>query len=153
MKRLSGEVVNFFLDQGFAIVSTIDKKGMPHNSCKGIIDINSKGLIYLLDLYQGKTYENLKTNPYLSITRVDEHRFTGYCLKGKAELVASSKLEPEIITAWQDRLTSRITRRLIKNVQGEKGHSQHPEALLPKPEYMIVMEVSEVINLSPQPLK
>lgn len=30
---------------------------------------------------------------------------------------------------------------------------QHPEALLPKPEYMIVMEVEEIIDLTPKHLK
>ncbi|MGD9015314.1 MAG: pyridoxamine 5'-phosphate oxidase family protein [Candidatus Omnitrophota bacterium] len=153
MKRLSENIIQFFQNQGFVVVSTIDREGIPHSSCKGIVNIDSRGLIYLLDLYRAKTYENLKRNPRISITAVDEHKFIGYCLKGRARIIASSKLKPRIIRAWESRLTSRITRRIIKNVQGEKGHARHPEALLPKPAYLVVMEIEEVVDLTPLPLK
>jgi len=153
MNKLSIGIIRFFESQGFAVVSTIDRAGRPHSSCKGLVDINSSGLIYLLDLYQGKTYENLKKNPNISITAVDEHRFTGYCLKGKARMVIGDKLKPQIIRAWESRITSRIASRLIKNVQGEKGHPRQPEALLPKPKYLIVMKTEEVVDLSPRSLK
>ena len=153
MKTLTDEITQFFRDQGFAIVSTIDRDGIPHNSCKGIVKINQGGLVYLLDLYREKTYENLKNNPHISITAVDEHRFSGYCLKGKAKIIAGDKLKPQIIRAWEKRLTSRITHRIIKNVQGQEGHPRHPESLLPKPEYLIVIQVEEIVDLTPRHLK
>ncbi len=80
MKRLNEEMVRFFHNQPYTIVTTIDKKGYPHNSCKGIVNIVAKGQVCLLDLYRQRTYENLKQNPHISITAVDEHRFIGYCL-------------------------------------------------------------------------
>lgn len=153
MKRLSGRIIQFFQSQGFVIVSTVDKNGTPHNSCKGIVRINHNGLFYLLDLYRGKTYKNLRQNPRISITAVDEHRFVGYCLKGKAKIISGKNLKPEIIKAWEQRIAGRITRRIIKNVKGEKGHSRHPEAQLPKPEYLIVMDVKEIIDLTPYRIK
>ncbi|MFA5410783.1 MAG: pyridoxamine 5'-phosphate oxidase family protein [Candidatus Omnitrophota bacterium] len=149
MKKPSEEIVRFLQNQGFVVVSTIDKKGYPHNSCKGILEIDKEGRVYLLDLYRGNTYANLKRDPRISITAVDEHKFKGYCLKGKAEIVAGENLDSEMIKAWETRLTARITQRLLKNLREEKGHPRHPEALLPKPEYMIVMKVDEVINLAP----
>ncbi|MCK9603061.1 MAG: pyridoxamine 5'-phosphate oxidase family protein [Candidatus Omnitrophica bacterium] len=153
MRRLSDEIVQFFQSQGFTVITTIDKDGSPHNSCKGIVEINKNGKIHLLDLYMQKTYENLRRNPRISITAVDEHKFRGYCLKGKAKLVPREALTPGIIAAWESKLTSRITQRLIRNMHGEKGHSLHPEALFPKPAYMIVMEVKGVIDLTPHHLK
>jgi general stress protein 26 len=153
MKRLSREIVNFFQNQNFTIVSTVDKNGWPHNSCKGVVKINRSGLIYLLDLYRERTYENLKRNPCISVTAVDEHGFIGYCLKGRAKIIQSEKLNSQIRRAWEDRITSRITRRMIKNIKGKKGHPRHPEALLPKPEYLIVMEAEDVIDLTPHHIK
>ncbi len=153
MKRLSEEIIHFFQRQNFVIVSTIDKDGSPHNSCKGIVKIDQKGRVYLLDLYMRKTYENLKENPNLSITAVDEHRFHGYCLKGKAEIIARDKLTPDIIKAWERKINSRITHRLLKNIRGERGHHKHPEAQMPRPAYMIVLEVEEIIDLTPQHIK
>jgi len=153
MKRLSGGIINFFHNQGCVIVSTVDKDGFPHCACKGIVQINRNGQIYLLDLYHAKTYENLKYNPRISITAIDEHKFVGYCLKGKAEMIPEGELKSHIIKAWETRIISRLTRRLLKNIREEKGHPRHPEILLPKPEYMIVMEVEEVVDLTPRHLK
>ena len=135
------------------IVSTIDNRGFVHSSCKGIVKIDRKGLVYLLDLYRGKTYQNLKGNPHVSLTALNEHRFTGYCLKGKVEVVSEESLPGDIRSAWEDRITSRLTQRLLKNIHEEKGHPKHPEVLLPKPKYMMVIRVEEIVDLSPAHFK
>ena len=153
MRKLSNEIIQFFHSQGFVIVSTIDHNGTPHNACKGIVKITNSGYVYLLDLYKARTYDNLKHNSRISITSVDEHKFNGYCLKGKAKIIPAEKLRPGIITEWENRITNRITRRLIKNIRGESGHARHPEALLPKPEYLIVMRITEIVDLTPHNLK
>jgi predicted pyridoxine 5'-phosphate oxidase superfamily flavin-nucleotide-binding protein len=153
MKKLSDEIMHFFQNQGYVVVSTIDKGGSVHNACKGIVKINRNGSVYLLDLYKARTYENLRQNPYISITAVDEHKFMGYCLKGKALILPEEKVHSRIIKAWEDRIISRLTHRLLKNIHEEKGHPRHPEVLLPKPEYMIAMEVEEIVDLTPHHLK
>lgn len=146
--KIPKKIVNFLKSQSFVIVSTLDKNDLIHNSCKGIVAIEEEGIIYLLDLYQGYTYKNLKNRPYLSITAVDEDRFEGYCLKGKAELVEKNGLRPKIIKLWEDNITKRITNRIIKSLQGQKKHSGHPEASLPKPRYLIKMKVERIVDLS-----
>ena len=153
MKRLPNEIVQFFQNQGYVIVSTLDRNGIPHNSCKGIVEIKQDGRVYLLDLYKSATFNNLKRNPRISITAVDEHKFRGYCLKGRAKIIPVEKLKPEILRSWEDKISSRITRRLLKNIREEKGHPRHPEALMPKPKYMVVMTVKEVVDLTPHHLK
>lgn len=131
------------------IISTMDKDGFVHNSCKGIIEIQDSGRVYLMDVYRGRTLENLARDPRVSITAVDEHKFRGYCLKGRAKALPKDSLNDEIIRAWEDKITSRLTRRLLKNIHEEKGRGHHPEILLPKPEYMIQVEVEEIVDLSP----
>lgn len=154
MKLLNEAVIQFFQKQGCVVVSSVDSRGFPHSSCKGIVKIENGGRIYLLDAYKGKTWQNLKKNPYASITSFDEDKFIGYCLKGKAHILSKEELGAEIIRAWEDKITSRLTLRLLKNIRGEtKGHPAHPEALLPKPEHMIVIDVEEVVDLTPHHLK
>ena len=150
---LTDEVIQFFQKQNFTVISTIGRDGRLHNSCKGIVKINKNGRIYLLDLYKAKTYENLKRNSHIAVTGVDEHRFKGFCLKGKAKILKGDKLNSKIIAAWEKRLNNRITQRVLKNIKGEKGHHRHPEAMLPKPEYLIVMNVEKVVDLTPHHLK
>lgn len=150
---VSEEIIHFFKNQSFVIVSTIDKKGTPHNACKGIIKISPDGRVYLLDLYRAVTHDNLQNNHNISITAVDEHGFRGYCLKGKVKKIKQDSLDSRIIKAWEARIISRITQRVLRNVRGEKGHLRHPEVLLPAPKYMIVMQVAEVVDLTPHSLR
>jgi len=147
------DIIQFFHNQRFTIISTIDKKGYPHNSCKGIVEIDKSGKAYLMDLYMAGTYENLKNNPAISITAVDEHKFMGYCLKGKAKIVPKGKVNKRILKLWEDKIAGRISHRLLKNMRGEKGHTAHPEALLPMPTYLIAVDVYEIIDLVPGHIK
>lgn len=153
MKKLTEDIINFFQNQGFVIVSTIGKNSLPHNSCKGIAKISSSGRVYLIDLYKAATYRNLLRNPRMSITAVDEHKFSGYCLKGKAHIVPAETLSVKIRKIWEDKIASRVTKRVLRNIRGEKSHPKHPEALLPKPEYMIAADIEEVVDLTPIDLK
>ncbi|MFH1245391.1 MAG: pyridoxamine 5'-phosphate oxidase family protein [Candidatus Omnitrophota bacterium] len=150
MEKLPDDVYNFFHKQHCVIVSTIDPSGRPHSSCKGIVQINKNGQVYLIDLYDGRTFSNLKRNPHLAVTAVDEHRFKGFCLKGKAVLSKANELSAHIITAWENKIVQRITQRVVKNISGDKGHPHHPEFLLPKPKYMIVMQIEEIVDLTPR---
>jgi len=149
MKNLNEGLIHFFQKQHYVVVTTIDKKGYPHNSCKGIVEICKDSKVYLLDLYRGKTRLNLQKNHNISIAAVDGHKFIGYSLKGSAKIVEKTRLGPHILKLWEEKITKRLSHRLIKNIKGEKGHPRHPEVLLPKPEYLIEVDVEEVVNLTP----
>jgi predicted pyridoxine 5'-phosphate oxidase superfamily flavin-nucleotide-binding protein len=153
MKRLHEDVMDFFKKQSFVIVTTLDPDGTPHDSCKDIVRLSRDGRIYLLDLYMRRTFQNLGKNPNMCVAQVDEHRFAGYCLKGKGRIVRIDKLRQQVNKIWQKKMSSRIVTRIIKDLKEEKGHPLQPESLLPRPEYMIVMDVSEVIDLTPAHIK
>lgn len=150
---LNEDITDFFKAQGFTIVSTIDDNGHAHNACKGIVEIRPDGKVYLLDLYHGATFRNLQRNTRMSLTAVDEHKFRGYCLKGKARIVERQDLAPQVIADWEAKLISRITQRVIRSIQGYKSHKHQPEALLPAPKYLIEMTVEEVVDLTPAHIK
>lgn len=133
MIKLNDEVFYFLNNQGYVFVSTLDANGCIRNSCKGIVKIDKTGKIYLLDLYQKQTFENIKRKNRISVTAVDEHKFAGYCLKGQARIVSREDLTPDIIQAWEEKIASRITQRVFKNIHGEFGHPRHPEAAFPAP--------------------
>jgi general stress protein 26 len=149
MKILSAEIIDFLRTQSFVLVSTIDENGFPHNSCKDIAKIDPLGRIYLLDVYHGRTSKNIKYNHQISISAVDEHKFIGYCLKGKAKVELNDNFSQEIIKSWEDRITSRLSKRLLRNMREEKVNAHHPEASLPKPKYLISVEVEEIVDLVP----
>jgi len=149
MKKIDDSIIHFLRHENFAIVSSIGEKGTIHNSCKGVVDIKPGGKIYFMDLYKQRTYDNLKRNNNISLTVVNEHKFQGYCLKGKASIVSVEKLSGHLLELWEKKVTSRLSHRVLKNISGEKGHHSHPEALLPEPEYLIEMEVESIVDLTP----
>lgn len=154
MEKLDRDKIQFLQGQGFLVVSTIDATGSIHNACKGLVKVDHDGqVLYMLDLYEGRTYSNLKRNSHISVTAVDEHKFSGVCVKGIAKIIPQENIPLEIIKAWEDKIASRITQRLLKNVREEKGHPHHPEAVLPKPKYIIAIEIKEITDLTPQHLK
>ena len=153
MQQIPTGVIDFLRTQGFVIVSSIDKNGFPHSSCKDIVKIDSSGKIYLIDVYYGLTAENIRNNPRVSISAVDEHKFIGFCLKGKAKIMLDDEISQEFIKSWEDNITSRLTKRLLNNLAQDKSRAHHPEASLPRPKQLISIEVEEIVNLAPQYLK
>lgn len=152
MKKIPQETVSFLNAQGFVIVSSIDQDGFPHSSCKALAKTDPLGEIFLVDAYSGVTHENIKVNPRVSVSAVDEHKFTGYCLKGKAKIL-SAQTSQELIKSWEDNLTSRLAKRLLKNLAQEHGRGDHPEAKLPQPRHIIAVEIEEIVDLAPYNLR
>ncbi len=153
MQELTRDVTVFLEQQGFGIVSTLDVTGSIHCAAKGLAGLDPNGRLWIIDLYRGRTFTNLKRTPAISFTVVDEHKFCGYVLKGTAAIVDREKIEKDIIKGWEERVIKRVSRRLIKNVQGERKSAHHPEVKFPPPQYLIEMTVDVVVDLSPAHLK
>jgi hypothetical protein len=104
----------------------------------------------LIDLYRNITFRNLQINSNISITAVDEHSFSGYTLKGKAIIVDKSEIAGTVTQEWERRVIERISRRVLKNIKDAKTGKHHPEANFPQPQYLIQVDVEQIINLTPQ---
>jgi uncharacterized pyridoxamine 5'-phosphate oxidase family protein len=148
--ELNKNIIHFMEKQGFVIVSTLDPNGQIHCAAKGIVGIEKSGKIYVIDLYQHRTYQNLQRNPIVSITAVDEHDFIGFTLQGMAKIVPREQIEEHIMTRWEEKIVNRISKRVVTGVQSKKKSKAHFEAHLPHhPLYLIEIEVQHIIDLSP----
>ncbi|MGE5309087.1 MAG: pyridoxamine 5'-phosphate oxidase family protein [Deltaproteobacteria bacterium] len=148
------DVARFFRDQNFVIVSSLEPEGGIRTACKGIARIEpAHGRVYLLDLYLERTFRNLRRNPAISLTAVDEPSFSGYCIEGEARIIGKDEADPVIAREWEEKITARISQRLVRNLRGEKGHASYPEALLPAPKYIIAVDVKRIVDLTPPQLK
>ncbi|HDN86300.1 MAG: hypothetical protein DRP81_02985 [Candidatus Omnitrophota bacterium] len=146
---LSPPIFDFFSKQQFVIVNTLDEKGFSHASCKGIVKIE-KDKIHLLDLYKGNTYQNIKRNKKISIVAVDGEKFRGYCLKGYAKILNINRKDKELLAAWDKNVARRLAQRIISHIRKEKVSFYYPEASLPRPQFIYVVEVKEIIDLVPK---
>ena len=153
MKKITEDIIHLLQKQGFVIVSTLDAEGSIHCSAKGIAGIEAEGKVYLIDLYRGKTFSNLKRNPTISITAVDEDEFSGFTLKGKARIVDREEIKDHIIKSWEDKVIQRVSKRVIGHIKKERKSLHHPEAIFPHPQYLIEVDVGSVVDLTPKNLK
>lgn len=153
MKKITDDIIYLFHKQGFVIVSTLDSEGTIHCSAKGIAGIEARGQIFLIDLYKGKTFNNLKRNSTISVTAIDEDEFNGFTLKGKAKIVSREEIKDHIITSWEDKVIQRVSKRVIGHIKRERKSPHHPEATFPHPRYLIEVDVESVVDLTPKHLK
>ncbi|MBI4845502.1 MAG: pyridoxamine 5'-phosphate oxidase family protein [Candidatus Omnitrophica bacterium] len=153
MRKLPDEAIRFFEKQGFVIISTLNDSGNIHTSAKGIVGIKKEGKIYIIDLYRAKTYNNLKNNSAATLTAAEDHNFLGYSLEGKAVIVEHGQVKDQAVLDWEERVIQRISKRMMKNIRGQKSAGHHPEALFPSPQYLIEFDVEKIVDLAPANLK
>jgi uncharacterized pyridoxamine 5'-phosphate oxidase family protein len=152
MEKIADDIVYFLKQQEFVIVSTLEENNTIHCSAKGIVHIENDS-IYLIDLYRGKTFTNLKHNREITITAVDGHKFKGYSLQGKGHILDKKKIDAKFIQAWEKKVINRISKRLLINLKKDRKQGHHPEARFPEPQYIILMQVEAIIDLAPQYLR
>jgi hypothetical protein len=148
--RINQDIITFFEKQDTVIVSTIDPTGCIHCSVKGIVGIKKSTKIFLVDLYFYHTFANLKKNPTISITAVDERLFKGYTLQGQAKIISRDKIHEKVFQEWENRVVRRISKRVVDSVKLGLKSKEHHEAQLPiHPRYLIEITVKNIVDLAP----
>lgn len=147
-------VIDFFENQNYVIVATFDPAGVIHCSAKGLAGFDKEGRLLVVDLYLQNTYKNLRKDPRVSITAIDEKGFTGYTLQGKAQIIPKGEIPAEFGDLWESRIIRRMSQRVVQGVQAQASSAAHHEAGLPQhPQYIMVIEVETIIDLSPPALR
>lgn len=150
MKQLPEEIIKFFKKKGIVNVTTINENGQIHCAVKSIVGIEKEGMIFVIDLFHNRTFNNIKRNPTITITAVDEDKFIGYSIQGKAKIVLRQDIHDSIVEKWEKTVIKRISDRVIKSLQTEKKTQRHHEAELPhEPQYVIEIDTESIVDLAP----
>ena len=96
MTKISQEIQEF-LKGKMAWVSTATRDGMPNATPKGSVQVIDDTHLVFADLFSLKTRENLKANPKVAVTVVDEKTYQGYQLKGLAELLTNGPVFDQVV--------------------------------------------------------
>lgn len=149
MVKIPRDAELFFKKQKVVMVSTLDPNGNINTSVKGIANLDAeKGIIYIVDLFNGKTRRNLKSNDNITIAALDYDRFKGWQIKGTAIEHESEETEA-LLAHWTSSITSRIADRIILNMRkGKKTLLKHCEKTLPKPKYIIEIKAKTLFDLA-----
>ncbi|MDD5019404.1 MAG: pyridoxamine 5'-phosphate oxidase family protein [Candidatus Omnitrophica bacterium] len=136
-----------FLSKGkFVDVATCNEERMPNVAPKLIAKVEHN-VIYLVDYVMGTTYSNLKTNPRVSLSFVDERSLTGYQLNGAVTIVGSGEEFDRLAEEFQQIKTNFTVERILYNVRtGEKASPL--DIVLPEKFVILKAKVFEIVEIS-----
>ena len=88
--------IQAFIKGKMAWVSTASLDGTPNATPKGSVRVIDDEHLVFADLFSCKTRENLKANPKVAITVIEEKSLKGYQLKGNGEMLTAGPIFDEV---------------------------------------------------------
>ena len=146
--HLITEELRYFLKkEEFLYVATCHSHGYPNVAPKFLIKID-EDFIYLVDFVDGRTLENLKNNPRVSLSIVNREDIKGYVFNGSAKIIESGADFDEVLKELDKREMYFSVERVIEGVEHEKKHGYF-ELAFPRPLVVIKVEVEEIVDIAP----
>lgn len=142
------EALGVLKTREFVAVATADKGGKPNSAPKLLLKING-GIVYFIDYSIGKTAENLKVNPEVSLSFIDLNSLLGYILNGKVEIIEKGKMYDECLKELWEKEIELSAERVVKGVHEGKSHKEFELAI---PECFLVykVKIEEGSEISPR---
>lgn len=131
----------------FVAVATADKEGKPNSSPKLLLKIDER-IVYFIDYSIGKTFENLKVNPEVSLSFIDIDSLFGYKLNGKAEIIEKGRIYDECLKELREKEIKLSAERVIKGVRGSKLHKDF-ELEIPERFLVYKIKIEEGCEITP----
>ena len=139
------EITKKFIDHGRRLktifVATCSSAGEPNCAPKMLINVARSGAVYYLDYAFAKSYANLKVNPRISLSFMDDVEFLGYRLSGAAAILRPGREFDRAKGEWESRVIRYEAERLINRLKG-KYSTRESELLLPE-NFVIVKFIAD----------
>jgi nitroimidazol reductase NimA-like FMN-containing flavoprotein (pyridoxamine 5'-phosphate oxidase superfamily) len=131
------KIAEILKNREFIEVATADTANRPNAAPKFFLKLEDK-FLYLVDYVRGHTLKNLKVNPRVSLSFMDQDTLTGYQVNGTVEIVNSGKEYSRLMDELSKKLISFSANRLIDGVR--RGH-KHREFETTFPESVLFFKV------------
>lgn len=132
----------------FVQVATANKVGKPNSAPKLLLKIDG-GIIYFIDYSIGKTVENLRVNPEVSLSFIDINSLFGYRLNGKVEIIEKGKIYDKCLKELREKEIELSVERIVKGVQDGKPHKDF-ESESNKRFLIYKVEIEEGCEITPR---
>ena len=129
-------------------LATADKEGRPNSAPKLLLKIDGR-LVYFIDYSIGKTVENLKVNPVVSMSFVEATSLLGYRLNGTVEIIDKGKVYDECLKELREKEIRLSAERIVKGVQASKPHKDF-ELGIPERFLVYKVKIKEGCEISPR---
>jgi nitroimidazol reductase NimA-like FMN-containing flavoprotein (pyridoxamine 5'-phosphate oxidase superfamily) len=131
----------------FVAVATAGKGGKPNSAPKLLLKTDGK-MVYFIDYSIGKTAENLKANPEVSLSFIDINSLVGYRLNGKVEIIEKGKIYDGCLNELREKEIELSVERIVKGVHESKSHKEF-ELDIPERFLVYKVKIEEGCEISP----
>jgi uncharacterized pyridoxamine 5'-phosphate oxidase family protein len=132
----------------FIDVATADLSARPTVAPKFLLKFDND-FVYLVDYVMSRTWENLKSNPLVSLAVMDTETLFGYQLNGLVEIVHPGSLYDKLVKELLEKEITLSTERVIKGVSRGKKHESF-EAGIPARFALFKVKIEEVVEIGPR---
>ncbi len=144
--RLLEDLVPFLAPGKFVNVATCSLEKMPNVAPKLVIK-TEKNIIYFIDYVIGRTFLNLKENPRISLSFIDQRTLTGYQLNGSVDIIDKGVELENFVEDFQKIKTSFTVERILYNLRSAEKASAL-EFALPERFAVLKAKVIEIVEIS-----
>ena len=142
---LPKELITLLANKEFISVATCDFKGRANAAPKFVLKIDANR-IYLVDYTIGTSWKNLKMNPRVSLSLVDEMTLKGYQLNGAVKIMTRGKLYDAMRKEMTDKEIRLTTQHIIDEVRGNPTHETF-EILISEKFIIFEVTIDEVVEM------
>lgn len=130
----------FLKTQEFVNVGTADRQAQPNVAPKFLLKVKPHEL-YIVDYIMGRTYENLKINPRVSLSVIDMETLVGYRINGKVEMIEKGPVYQSLMKELRIKEVKLSARRILDGVMKER-EPRHKSYEVAFPDVFVIFKVT-----------
>lgn len=112
----------------FVVLATADAAGKPNSAPKFLL--KADGLtVYLIDYSIGRTAENIKANPRVSLSFIEMDSLMGYRLNGEARIVRDGGAYDDCMKELREKQVDLTSKRIIEGVRKDRSFKTYELSL------------------------
>ncbi len=146
-KIISKELNKVLRKKEFINVGSCDFKGRPNVAPKFLLKVDGD-YMYLVDYVMGRTWRNLKKNPRLSLSTLNQDTLMGYQLNGSVDMIKEGSSYEKLLTEYRDKQIDFSAVRVAEGVRRGREH-EHTEAAFPEKVVFFKVKIEEIVKIVP----
>ncbi|MDP8252910.1 MAG: pyridoxamine 5'-phosphate oxidase family protein [Candidatus Kaelpia aquatica] len=144
---IEAKLKELFQNVTFIDVASCDFKGRPNVAPKFLLKYVGN-LIYLIDYIIGRTYDNLRINPRVSLPAMNFDTLNGYQINGEGEILESGTEYDKLTKELREKIKRLSVDRIIEGLKSEKIHDSF-EIVFSKKVVIFKVKVEEIVEIGP----
>ena len=142
---ITEKLKRFLLTKEFVSAGTSDLSSQPNAVPKYIIKIDSR-FIYLADYVIGKTFQNLKVNPKISLSTIDMKTLEGWRINGIVRIMTRGAQYKRLSKTMIELEVHNTARRIMEDVRGIQKHNVY-EVSFPKKVVILKVKCEKITKI------